>query len=150
MRTQKGFSLIELMITVAIVGVLAAIAYPAYTNAVMKSHRTDAKVALNDLAQRLQRCFTLNSSFMDTSGEEIAKTCSVQLLLASDDGVKSENGYYKITGANFTATTYTLTTEPVTGKGQDKDNDCKTFILTEKGAKTAKDDSGGNSTDKCW
>src|SRR5690554_7773304 len=61
--TEKGFTLLELMIVVAVVGILAAIAYPSYMDSVRKSNRADAKAALNDAAQQMQRCYTLNSSY---------------------------------------------------------------------------------------
>ena len=60
---QKGFSLIELVIAVAIVGILAAIAYPTYQEQVRKGKRTDATSSLLELAQRLERCYTQNNAY---------------------------------------------------------------------------------------
>ena len=57
-RFQKGVTLMELLIVVVIVGILAAIAYPSYRAQVMRSHRSDAKIALERAAQTLERCFT--------------------------------------------------------------------------------------------
>src|SRR5690554_7432603 len=91
--TEKGFTLVELMIVVAVVGILAAIAYPSYMDSVRKSNRADAKAALNDAAQQMQRCYTLNSSY---SGCE------------SNVATTSPEGFYTI-GVNGTDTTYTLT-----------------------------------------
>jgi type IV pilus assembly protein PilE len=59
----SGFSLIELMATVLIVGILAAIAVPSYSRYVLKSHRTDAKSALLDLASLEERYFSLTNSY---------------------------------------------------------------------------------------
>ena len=58
-----GFTLIELMVTVAIVAILSAIAYPAYTEYILKSRRTDAKNALLDLAARQERFYSLNNKY---------------------------------------------------------------------------------------
>ncbi|MFI3186333.1 MAG: prepilin-type N-terminal cleavage/methylation domain-containing protein, partial [Methylococcaceae bacterium] len=57
-QSQAGFTLIELMVTVAIVGILAAIAYPSYQDSVRKSRRADASGALLGLANAMERHFT--------------------------------------------------------------------------------------------
>ena len=59
----RGFSLIELMVVVAVVGILASIAYPSYQDYVKRGHRADAQAYLMDVAQRQQQYFTDNRSF---------------------------------------------------------------------------------------
>ena len=146
---QSGFTLIEAMIVVGIVGILAAIAYPSYMSAVQKSNRAEATVGLSEVSQQLQRCFTSYSRFNDDTN------CTVYKLLATGDKkitTSNGKGYYDITLSNapaVTAVTYTLIATPVKAP-QTKDKDCKSLSLDQAGKKAAKDFNGDDSKDKCW
>ncbi|WP_444914805.1 type IV pilin protein [Microbulbifer sp. TRSA007] len=133
-----GFTLIEVLLVVAIVGILGAIAYPSYMESVRKSNRAEAKVEMNDVAQRLQRCFTAYSAYDDAG-------CSVANEITDGNTLSTQNNYYSISGV-LTATTYTLTALPQSGSAQAGDSDCTSFTLTQAGVT----DATGTSADDCW
>lgn len=135
---QRGFTLIEVMITVAVLAILAAIAIPSYGNYVRKSRRADAKVALEQTAQRLERCFVDNNTFVFDAVN--ASSCP-QSFTTSD-------GYYTVAVA-ATVTTYSISAQPTAKGGQNRDAQCNLFVLTSTGSKTAKDKNGALTGD-CW
>lgn len=71
-RRQRGFSLMELMIAVAIVGILASVAYPSYRAYVTRSNRTDTQQALLQMAQQAERYFAVHGSYDPEDGESLA------------------------------------------------------------------------------
>ncbi|WP_444906462.1 type IV pilin protein [Microbulbifer sp. SSSA008] len=133
-----GFTLIEVMIVVVIVGILAAIVFPSYMEYVRTSNRTEAKVEMNDIAHRLQRCFTAYSAYNDGN-------CAAANDISGGSTISSENNHYSISGV-LTATTYTLTASPQSGSTQIKDSDCTSFTLTHAGVRGAT----GSDTADCW
>jgi type IV pilus assembly protein PilE len=124
---SRGFTLVEVLIVAAIIGVLAFIAYPSYRDHVMRTYRTEGQSALQDAAARQERFFSNNSTY----------TANVASLGLSATGL-TENGYYLITAAACSggtiATCYTLT---ATAQGsQTEDTDCATMVLGSNGQKT--------------
>jgi type IV pilus assembly protein PilE len=142
--TNRGFSLIELMITIAIIGILAAIAIPTYTSYIQQSHRSEAIRSLTSFRQALERCYSQNYSYLNAPAATPPTPCPA----APGTATTSTNGYYAITYSNMTATTYTLT---ATAAGaQAKDTACTTFVVTYAGAQTAQTSGGTDSTATCW
>ncbi len=140
-RKAKGFSLIELMIVVAIVGIISAIAYPNYTEYVTKSKRTAATSCLMEYAQYMEQ---YRASKMSYGGSD-----------HSDDfddiglGCETENGldshYQFAPNAAFSATTYTIKATPI-GAQASADTSCGTLSINHLGVKSA---SAGDA-DNCW
>jgi type IV pilus assembly protein PilE len=140
LNTQNAFTLIELMITVAIVGILASIAYPSYQGSVMKSRRADATGALLGLANAMERHFTETNSYLGA-----ADINGVPTIFSATSPVDGGTPYYNLTvDPATTASSYTLNAAPTNAQSNDK---CLTLTLTNTGIK-------GNTAllnqSECW
>lgn len=134
-RRQQGVTLIELLIAVAIIGILAAIALPSYRRYVVRANRADAKVMLSQTAQALERCYTNSSPYAYDSAQ-----CAATVTLP----ITNSSGTYTVSGALAT-NTYTLTATPK--GGQADDTQCGNFTLTQAGVQGI---SGSSTVAMCW
>jgi type IV pilus assembly protein PilE len=134
---SKGFTLIELMIVVVVLGILIAIAYPAYTNQVQKTRRADATAALLGAAQQLERCFTRFNSYQDAS-------CPNFGVIDADGagGSVTERGFYRLGYQVRTPTSFRLEARP---QGAQRNDNCGTFTLDHRGNRFPLP-----SADRCW
>ncbi len=130
---QHGVTLVELMIVVVIIGIIAMIAIPSYRQQVLRSGRSDAKAALMQTAQNLERCFTSTSTY----------TACVVLPAASPEGL------YSVTAGDdddeITGTTYLLTATPQ--DGQAEDTACGSFTIDQANDRGI---TGTGTEDECW
>lgn len=128
-KQSTGFTLIELMVTVAIVGILATIALPAYTDYVNRAKRGDGKAALMN-AQLAQEKYRANNITYAADIDDLGI------------GADSPDGYYTIAVTAANATTYTLTATP-----DFTDAKCGTLGINQAGTKT---ETGSDTAANCW
>jgi type IV pilus assembly protein PilE len=107
---QRGFTLIELMITVAVIAILASLAYPAYTSAIVKNRRAEAQAVLSDLLQRQQQ-FLLDTRSFATSLDQLNATAAVPADVKAHYTVTFTVGATTLPAVTATAT-------PLTGSSQ--------------------------------
>ncbi|MEO1957048.1 MAG: type IV pilin protein [Methylophilaceae bacterium] len=131
--TKNGFTLIELMISVAIIGILASIAYPSYQQSILRSRRADAQGALLGLANAMERYFTENNTFLGASGTAVAPAnIGPPRVFAQQSPTGGGIAYYGLTIQAATANTYTLLAAPI---GPQAGDNCGNLQITQTGAK---------------
>lgn len=136
-RKQQGFTLVELIVTVAIVGILAAIALPSYQNSITKSRRKAAAGCLMEAAQYMERVYTTNLRYDQNAG---VATVLPNLGCRND----LVNFYTFALAGGTTQTTFNLTATPT---ARQPDADCGTLGINQRGLKTQ---TGTGGTDLCW
>lgn len=137
-RFQKGFTLIELMITVAVIGILAAVAYPAYTDYIVRGNRSAAQSFMYAIANKQEQ-------IMLDSRQYAASLAATNLTLPTE-----LSGKYTVTVTSDMTTTppsYLITATPQGGQATN-DTKCGVMTLNQRGVKT--EAGTANSAADCW
>jgi len=130
-NVKSGFSLIELLITLAIIGILVGLAYPRYNQHLITVRRTYAIAALTDVAARLEQYYAANNTYAGATLNNL--------------GVPEIN-FYQLQITQATADQYSVSAIPQKQQAQD-DSDCGTLILDQEGNKKI---TGKGKIATCW
>lgn len=133
----RGFTLIEMMVTVALVGILAAVALPSYDSFIQKARRTEAKAALVDLASRQEKFYSINNKYTATAAD----------LGYGALPVPTESGLYTL---SLTANASSYTAKATPRGAQAKDVQCYGFAINDTGRKSNFSAAGNALTADCW
>ena len=154
-RLAGGFTLIELMVVVAIATILFSIAIPSYMTYIRQSRRTEAKTAVLELAGREERFLSTNPTAYTSTANALGYGTAAVPLTNFPVG----SGYYQVTvcspacgpSAIATAPSYTVTATPVPGQSQVNDTQCTSFSVDSAGQQYANGSGGAAvATPYCW
>lgn len=139
-RRQRGFTLIEMMVTVAIMGLLATVAYPAYNDQITRTRRAQAAGCAMELAQFMERVYASNQRYDQNAG--------VATALPNTACRNETSTYYSyaFAASQPTANTFTILATPG-GVQASRDTKCATLSLNQANSKSI---SGTGTVQQCW
>lgn len=143
-HSQRGLSLVELMVVVAILGILGSVVYPMYTDQARKGRRADAKAVLETIAVAQERFYTANGRYTNDLADLTVAGGLVNALAAGE----SEDGYYAVALAFDGGDNQTYTATATAQGVQAKDTACASFTINQLGQKSGANGEGDASD--CW
>jgi type IV pilus assembly protein PilE len=139
---QRGVTLIELMTVVVVIAIIATIAIPSYRRYLIRSQRSEAKIALLQLQTAQEKFYLQNNAYVDNGNIATAPPNGLGI------SATTETGKYTLSIAlGPSAQSYTVTATPKSGGGQTDDKECTTYTLTDRGTKGS---TGSATTQTCW
>lgn len=132
---RQGFTLVEVMIALVVVGLLSALAYPTYQAQVAKGRRTDAKQSLLELSQKMERFSTERGTYV---GATLGRAGLYPQV--------TSGGYYDLSIAAQTLDGFTVKATP---RGAQVGDACASFLYNQLGEQMVSNDASLSAV-KCW
>ncbi|MBN3562489.1 type IV pilin protein [Aliamphritea spongicola] len=145
MRHQKGFTLVELMIAVAIVAIIGMIAYPSYLEYIRETRRANATMALMSLAAQMERHYTENNAY-DQGIAAVPVSPPFNPKYSPVDAVAAD-AEYRLLITNIGSDSYTILAQRT---GVQAGDNCGDFQFTQAGIKDIINQSAGMTAGDCW
>ncbi|WIO73642.1 type IV pilin protein [Porticoccaceae bacterium LTM1] len=149
MNKQKGFTLVELMVVVAIAAIIAAVAIPSYFGQVLKAKRAIGKAELMEIAARQEQYFVNNKTYTDDLTDLGYPAADYYVTADGDASAAITDDTIYLLDATTANGGLEFTLKATPQKSQTKDTDCKTLGLDEQGLKYQTDGATA-ATDTCW
>lgn len=134
---NRGVTLVELMVVLVIIGILASIVYPAYTESIREARRSDARTSLLEMAQFMERYYAANGRYVTAANGNTAP--ALPYTQSPKDG---SSKYYNLSVTGAGNSQYQLNAAPTGAMSGDR---CGTLTLTHQGVKGA-----GGDASACW
>jgi type IV pilus assembly protein PilE len=144
-RRDPGVTLLELLVALALAGVLAALAYPSYRAALLRAHRVEAIDALLGVAAAQERFHIQHGRYasrLDDGSDALEPVLTISAVTAG--------GRYRLALAGSGLNDFTATAAQLEGSGQDADERCSLFSIRANGQRAARDRRGADTTGLCW
>lgn len=145
----KAFTLLEVMIVVALIAILSTLAYSSYDEAVRKARRGDAQAALTGLASAMQRYYTEQTPSSFEGAAEGGGDEGAPAIFPTQSPLDGARKYYNLTINENLGSTYTLHAAPISGTDQASDK-CGTLTLTSTGQRDITGAAVGVEWQDCW
>lgn len=147
-QSNAGFTLIELMIVVAVIGILAAVAYPSYINSVIKGKRAEGRAALTELLQQQERYMTQRNTYLAfTNAAGVTNPVSAGTTFKVFSGDSPAKAAYLLTASVCDSSTPITDCVMVEAVPNFTDAEAGTLQILSSGTKTC---TGGSKPAVCW